>query len=449
MTDTVVQSEIEQVEQDVVDFKMVTFSLGGKDYGIDIMRVKEIAKFIEFTYVPNTAHYVRGVYNLRGDIISVVDLRAFFNIPAEKTEEGRPDNGLILRFESNLLGVIVDSIDKVVGISSKRVQPPHPIFGDINIKYISGVADYDGNLYIILDVDRIFRRDDESGKGPDTMARRRVERAEVTASDVPVTQREQTDGSDGIEGSVEETALTFIADGVQTFSDFYLTSINHRWFTGRVKEWLNRRLEQGKEYQLQEKADADAFLSPFLSRFTGTLWRDQYAEEFGRNVPATESTMYNVWNPGCGSGQESYSIAAILKRRFPNRQIKIWAGDKDLLPISSAPNLVFHEAEIPDGWEDFMVKGKNGLTFHSEIKEMILFEFSDILSVSALPKMDIIVARDILSFQRKEDQERIIERFDEVLKPGGILVVGDNEEISDSKTWKPVEAHPVKMYIHR
>mgnify|MGYP000676561961 FL=1 len=59
----------------VVDFKMVTFSLSGKDYAIDIMKVKEIAKAGRFTYVPNALPFVRGVYNLRGDIIPIIDLR--------------------------------------------------------------------------------------------------------------------------------------------------------------------------------------------------------------------------------------------------------------------------------------------------------------------------------------------------------------------------------------
>ncbi|MCL1955375.1 MAG: chemotaxis protein CheW [Brevinematales bacterium] len=69
----------EQKERvDNVDFKMVTFSLAGKDYGVDIMSVKEIAKADKFTFVPNTASYVRGVYNLRGDIIPIIDLRNFF-----------------------------------------------------------------------------------------------------------------------------------------------------------------------------------------------------------------------------------------------------------------------------------------------------------------------------------------------------------------------------------
>ncbi|HET7839864.1 MAG TPA: chemotaxis protein CheW, partial [Rectinemataceae bacterium] len=139
-----------------VDFKMVTFSLAGKEYGIDIMSVKEIAKAGRFTYVPNAATYVRGVYNLRGEIISVIDLRIFFHLPAERKAEDALESLLILRIEEHVFGVIVDAIDKVVGISSSAIQPPHPIFGDINVKYIKGIVENSGKLYIILDVEKIF-----------------------------------------------------------------------------------------------------------------------------------------------------------------------------------------------------------------------------------------------------------------------------------------------------
>ena len=71
----------------VLDFKMVTFSLAGKDYAIDIMRIKEIAKAGNFTYVPNTSPFVLGVYNLRGDIIPIIDLRIFFNIPVSSRKK--------------------------------------------------------------------------------------------------------------------------------------------------------------------------------------------------------------------------------------------------------------------------------------------------------------------------------------------------------------------------
>src|SRR5215469_6666996 len=147
------QHQKDRVE--TVDFKMITFSLAGKDYGVDIMNVKEIAKADKFTFMPNAASYVRGVYNLRGDIIPIIDLRTFFHLPLDKKSDTL-ENMLILRINEQVYGTIVDKIDKVVGISREHIQPPHPIFGDINIKYISGVVEKEGALYIILDVVRIF-----------------------------------------------------------------------------------------------------------------------------------------------------------------------------------------------------------------------------------------------------------------------------------------------------
>ena len=155
------QEQKERVEN--VDFKMITFSLAGKDYGVDIMNVKEIAKADKFTYVPNAAAFVRGVYNLRGDIIPIIDLRKFFHLPAEKRTDAQ-ENMLILRINDGVYGTIVDKIDKVVGINSDSIQPPHPIFGDINIKFISGVVEKHGDLYIILDVIRIFSQSEEEKK---------------------------------------------------------------------------------------------------------------------------------------------------------------------------------------------------------------------------------------------------------------------------------------------
>ena len=122
----------------VVDFKMVTFSLSGKDYAIDIMKVKEIAKAGRFTYVPNALPFVRGVYNLRGDIIPIIDLRLFFNSEVHEHDDDYLENLLIVSVGEQTFGIVVDEIDKVVGIQKSSIQPPHPLFGDINIKYIYG-----------------------------------------------------------------------------------------------------------------------------------------------------------------------------------------------------------------------------------------------------------------------------------------------------------------------
>lgn len=155
---TVEAGVVEEASENItaVDFKMVTFSLANKDYAINIMQVKEIAKAGNFTYVPNTSPFVLGVYNLRGDIIPVIDLRIFFNISVKMRKKEQVESMVIITVEEQTFGVVVDSIDKVVGISSSSIQPPHPIFGDINIKYIHGVVENAGRLYVLLDVNKIF-----------------------------------------------------------------------------------------------------------------------------------------------------------------------------------------------------------------------------------------------------------------------------------------------------
>ena len=145
-------------EQTTIDFKMVTFSLSGKDYAIDIMNVKEIAKAGNFTYVPNVLPFVVGVYNLRGEIIPILDMRLFFNVRTACDEKTELENLLILTIEEQTFGIIVDKIDKVVGVQKSSIQPPHPLFSDVNIKYISGVVESNKRLYILLDIERIFSK---------------------------------------------------------------------------------------------------------------------------------------------------------------------------------------------------------------------------------------------------------------------------------------------------
>ncbi len=210
---TDIQEQKERI--DTVDFKMVTFSLAGKEYGVDIMNVKEIAKADKFTYVPNAASFVQGVYNLRGDIIPIIDLRQFFHLPSEKRRDGL-ENMLILRIEDRVYGTIVDKIDKVVGINSENIQPPHPIFGDINIKFISGVVEKNETLYIILDVLRIFsisEGDKQKPRGAVEAAGTGSYYAASDAGDAPATLEDRQ--------AVSDNALSFIRESLPALKQFY------------------------------------------------------------------------------------------------------------------------------------------------------------------------------------------------------------------------------------
>jgi purine-binding chemotaxis protein CheW len=435
-----VNAELQEQKErsDNVNFKMVTFSLAGKDYGVDIMNVKEIAKADKFTYVPNAASFVRGVYNLRGDIIPIIDLRTFFHLTVDAKADGL-ENMLILRIEDRVYGTIVDKIDKVVGINSNTIQPPHPIFGDINIKFISGVVEKQGELYIILDVVRIFTQSEDEKQKP------RAAIQEVSGESYfvppPVAVADPV-SEQRIE--VSDSNLGFIKDSLAAIKRFIASPLNEQWLRKRFAEWVN--IHSNSEIQLRNVQDADDFLSAFYSPHNGAFWEDEYSYQIKNILPNLSSNNIQVWNLGCGKGYETFSMACILKSRYPSGHIKIWANDNDILSISTAPNMIFEYADVPEFIRGYMVKGKNGYVFNQEIKDSILFEYHDILNGNQLPDVDIIIARDFLSFVSLQDQEKIIAEFSEKLKKGGVVIVGRNEQLPIDD-WQPMAQDPVSAFV--
>jgi purine-binding chemotaxis protein CheW len=418
---------------DTVDYKMITFSLGGKDYGVDIMNVKEIAKADKFTFVPNAASFVKGVYNLRGDIIPIIDLRSFFHLPLDRKEDGQ-ENMLILRIEDRVYGTIVDKIDKVVGINSETIQPPHPIFGDINIKFISGVVEKQGDLYIILDVVRIFSQSKEEEKS----------RAAIVEAPVAGARYQAPPADAAAIKPVSDNALVFIRESLEALRHFYATLVNETWLAGRFTEWAATHSDA--DVQLKNVTDADDFLASFASPDTGAFWNDDYAGMVRNALPDLSSNNIQVWNIGCGKGYETFSFACILKQRYPNGHIKIWANDNDIMAISQAPNQVFDLEDLPEYCRSFMVNGKNGYTFNQEIKDSIVFEYHDILNDNPLPALDFILARDILSFIPGQEQEKMAATFAEKLKSQGMVILGRNEQLQGGE-WLQTATDPVSAYL--
>ncbi len=422
MNNRVQQAETENVE--TIDFKMVTFSLAGKDYSIDIMKVKEISHANTFTFVPNSFPFVKGVYNLRGDIISIIDLRILFNLPAPDNADTRQENLIILRLDDYQLGVVVDSIDKVVGINSSNIQPPHPIFGDINIKFIQGVVENDGRLYLILDVEKIFGQEEDFAMvGAPTM-RSDTDyhgREDLYNRSEPVTEKERD--------------INFIIETLRTFKKYVVSPVNRGWINRRFEEWIKIKGSKTSDLQLKSESDADEFLSGFYSPGTGRFWDDALRKSFISLLPDFGKNTVTLWNPGCGSGYETYSLAVALKERYPEAAVKIWASDNDLIGISNAPNLVFRRESLPESMERYAVEQPTGLQFSDELKELILFEYHDVMHPNSFLEVDIIVARDIISFLSENDQERLVKEFEEKLRPGGVLVIGKNEKL-EGRGWK-------------
>jgi purine-binding chemotaxis protein CheW len=447
----------ERKKQMNIDFKMVTFSLSGKDYAIDIMNVKEIAKAGHFTYVPNTLPFVVGVYNLRGEIIPILDMRLFFNIPIDTTRKVDLQNLLILRFEEQIFGIIVDKIDKVVGIQKSTIQPPHPLFGDINVKYISGVVEADKRLYILLDIGRIFLRhtSEEQSKQKDVdvvttnnsaakeMSRNvtqpvNVPKNNVVTSEVVVEEKKEVQ-------KTFDNEYKFILESLKNYKKFVSSPVNENWTKHRFDEWLKERGETN--IQLKNSEDATTFLSSFWSTDTSVFWSEKYADAIYALLPDNAAKQIVVWNPGCAKGAETYSLACVLKKRYPDAKIRLYAQDVDLLNVSNAPSLKVSEDYANTWLSPYLSKTANGsLTFSQEIKDSIMFEYHDCQNSNALPMTDIIFARDLLSCLEVDVQNTVISDFDEKLKGNGILILGENESIAGVSNFMEVTVGSLTAY---
>ena len=444
----------EKKQISVVDYKMVSFSLSGKDYAIDIMKVKEIAKAGHFTYVPNALPFVLGVHNLRGEIIAIIDLRLFFNIEIPERTDDQLDNLLIVTIGEQTFGVVVDKIDKVVGIQKSAIQPPHPLFGDINIKYISGVVESENNLYVLLDIDRIFgvkspeeeKKLAETTKAQVKMAEENVPRQiqQIESSEIVPVEKKQTDQLPPSRQGNDNDDLKFIADSLKNFKKFYICDITRDWAKKRYEQWKVDRGE-GKT-QIQNETDASMFISPFFSRYTGTWWGEDYADAVSAVLPVNTAKNIIVWNPGCGKGYESYSLACILKKKYPSSKVKIYGHDVDLLSVSNAPLMNLTDDASNSWYQPYTVRTVSGdYTFNKEIKDSIMFEYHDCMNTNNLPPIDIFFARDLLAFLPEGSQTTVLSQVTEKIKGNGVIIVGDNENIA-IPGWTKKSAGIVSVY---
>lgn len=138
--------------------RYLTFFLGEEQYGIAIDRIKEIIAIMKVTNVPKTPEYMRGVINLRGSIIPVVDTRLRFGM--ETKEEDMHTAIVIVEVDKVNIGFIVDRVEEVASIDSANMSEP-PKFGhNIDTDFICSMAQMDENVVMILDVLKLFEADE-------------------------------------------------------------------------------------------------------------------------------------------------------------------------------------------------------------------------------------------------------------------------------------------------
>ena len=138
--------------------KYLTFSLAEEEYGIGILKIKEIIGMMAITTVPQTPKFVKGVINLRGKVIPVIDLRLRFGM--ESMDYTERTCIIVVEIEGTSgtvqIGIVVDAVSEVLNISGKDIEDT-PTFGTkLNTDYILGMAKMEGGVKIMLDIDRVL-----------------------------------------------------------------------------------------------------------------------------------------------------------------------------------------------------------------------------------------------------------------------------------------------------
>ena len=143
----------------------LTFRLGEEEYGVEILKVQEIKGYTAITPVPNTPAYLKGVMNLRGTIVPVVDLRAKFGMA--ETEYTAFTVIIVLMVGAKVMGLIVDAVSDVLNIPKTDIQATPDFGAQVDARFISGMAKAGDKLVVLPDIDRVFGEVDLPGCAPD------------------------------------------------------------------------------------------------------------------------------------------------------------------------------------------------------------------------------------------------------------------------------------------
>lgn len=133
--------------------KFLTFFLDEEEYGLEILKVHEIMGMLPITRVPRTPEAVRGVINLRGKVIPIVDLRVRFRMPGEDVAETCI---IVVQVRGALIGVVVDRVSDVIAIAADDIEPPPEFGADVDTRYLLGLAKAGERVRLLLDIDRVL-----------------------------------------------------------------------------------------------------------------------------------------------------------------------------------------------------------------------------------------------------------------------------------------------------
>jgi purine-binding chemotaxis protein CheW len=138
--------------------RWVTFRLDNEIYGINVMQVQEVLRVSEIAPVPGAPGYVLGIINLRGNVVTVMDTRSRLGLPCKEIDDAT--RIVIVEASKIVVGILVDSVAEVVDLSSSEVESAPNVGSDESSKYIQGVASREGELLILMDLNKLLGEDE-------------------------------------------------------------------------------------------------------------------------------------------------------------------------------------------------------------------------------------------------------------------------------------------------
>lgn len=137
------------------EIQLVIFRLGRQEFGVRIDQVKEIIEMSHITRMPKAPSFIKGVINLRGQVIAVIDLTGLFDLPASDHSQGT--RIVVVDVDDSTVGMIVDSVPEVLRISAKDIDPtPGLIESRIDTRYIEGIGKLDNRLFVLLNLGKVL-----------------------------------------------------------------------------------------------------------------------------------------------------------------------------------------------------------------------------------------------------------------------------------------------------
>lgn len=145
-------------DADTDNSEFLTFALGEEEYGVDILKVQEIRGYDAVTRLPDAPDYIKGVINLRGTIVPVIDMRLKFNLA--NADYTAVTVMIVLNVSDRIVGIVVDSVSDVIRLGSEQIRAVPELGTAIDRQFLTGIGTLDERMLILLDIERLMSSTD-------------------------------------------------------------------------------------------------------------------------------------------------------------------------------------------------------------------------------------------------------------------------------------------------